>query len=165
MAVKEGRRVTRDLFFIAAALVLFFDQLNKALIVKAVSPGEEVWLIDGILSLTLTYNTGAGFGILQGARWFLAAFSLAVVVAIVVLHRRIIHDQVQAFLYALVLGGAASNMIDRVMVGAVVDFIDFQVWPAFNLADAALTVGVIGLIAHAWWVERRARMFGKTVRR
>ena len=135
-----------------SAAVIAADLLSKALIVATLREGDG-WAVTGFLSLVLTYNTGAAFSFLAGAsgwqRWFFAAIAVIAAVVIVALLRR-----AGSALYctglALILGGALGNLWDRLAIGKVVDFLLFHyagwAYPAFNVADSAITVGAALLI-------------------
>lgn len=126
-----------------AAAVIAADQLTKELALNALSDGP-IHLIDGALSLSLHYNPGGAFGILQGVPGFFLVATLVVAVLILIWARSIPGTAHLAPL-GMVLGGGLGNATDRVVRdtgGRVVDFIDLHVWPVFNLADSAIVVGV-----------------------
>lgn len=127
-------------------LIVFFiaslDQLIKHVMVRLLEDGLIV-LIPSYLDLELVYNTGAGFGILAGQRLFLIFFSCA---AIALLLYYLLRHERYALALSAIVGGALGNLIDRIFRGAVVDYINFSFWPAFNLADSAITLGVIMII-------------------
>jgi signal peptidase II len=134
-----------------AVAVLVADQLTKAAIVAAFRDGGAV-SVTPFFTLILTYNTGAAFSFLAGAsgwqRWFFAGIACAAAIVIVTLLRRGGTKLYCAGL-ALILGGALGNLIDRLLIGKVVDFLLFHYaewsYPAFNVADSAICVGA-GLI-------------------
>lgn len=126
-------------------LVVIFDQLTKYFILKT-NPNLNL----KILKITLIKNTGAGFGILQNQTFLLGIISLIVALLIIIYYKKIPKDTFPHILFALFLGGVIGNLIDRLFRGYVIDFINFGFWPAFNLADAVLTVSVIGLIVYYW---------------
>lgn len=137
-----------------SVLVVVLDQGSKWLAEAALTPYTPVTLIPS-LNLTLMYNEGAAFSFLAGAggwqRWFFAGLAAAVAVVLALWLRRLqATERVTAAGIALVLGGAVGNLIDRVHTGRVVDFIDAYYadwhWPAFNLADSAITLGVALLL-------------------
>jgi signal peptidase II len=148
------REPTMTVWLWLAALTAGLDQATKWL--------AEVWLIPYTplplapsLNLTLMYNEGAAFSFLAGAggwqRWFFASLAAAVTVGLAVwLHRLKATERATAVGIALVIGGAVGNLIDRILTGRVVDFIDVYYadwhWPAFNLADSAITLGVALLL-------------------
>ncbi|RJQ48891.1 MAG: lipoprotein signal peptidase [Gammaproteobacteria bacterium] len=133
-----------------SALVIVLDQFSKYLI----SGSMQLWQsieIAPFFNLTLLHNTGAAFSFLSGAggwqRWFFTVIALAVSAVIILWLKRLpAADKWQAAALSLILGGALGNVIDRVRFGYVVDFLDFHYrqwhWPAFNVADSAITAGV-----------------------
>lgn len=136
-----------------AAGVIVFDQLTKLAVLRTFSLGERVE-ITSFFNLVLVYNQGAAFSFLSDAggwqKWFFVALALAVSAWIVVMLHRESGKRLQSFALALILGGALGNVIDRLLYGAVVDFLDFYWgtahWPAFNVADSAISVGAAVLI-------------------
>lgn len=129
-----------------AALVVLLDQLSKRWIERNLPLYESlapIPALDGFFTITHFTNTGAAFGLLRDQNLLFVAIALVVVASIVVYSRYLPHDKwlVQLAL-GLQLGGAVGNMIDRVRQGHVTDFIYFHFWPAFNVADAAIVVGV-----------------------
>ena len=143
-----------------AAAVLVADLATKAAIVAAFRDGGER-VVTGFFSLILTYNAGAAFSFLAGAdgwqRWLFAAIAVAATVLIVALLRRGGSALYCAGL-ALILGGAIGNLWDRLAIGKVVDFLLFHyaqwAWPAFNVADSAITVGAALLIVDSFRARR-----------
>jgi signal peptidase II len=132
-----------------AAIVLVVDQLSKALVLTFLAPGAphaEVVIVPGLLRLYYVENTGAAFGLFQGKNPLLAFLAFGVVVALVVWFRELVRFWLGALALGLQLGGAVGNLIDRFRHGFVVDFIDFSFWPTFNLADSAITIGVLMLL-------------------
>jgi signal peptidase II len=136
---------------VTALLVILADQATKLAIVASFQRGEQVDVLGSILRLGHARNSGAVFGILRSSGNYFAVFSLVAAAAIVVVIflARTSSTLIKIAL-GLVLGGALGNLIDRIRLGAVVDFIDLGVngvrWPSFNVADLAITVGVITLI-------------------
>jgi signal peptidase II len=140
------------LFVSLAGCVLGLDQVTKALVSAALRLHESRPIIPGLLSFTLVHNTGAAFGILAGERsplrtgFFLVVSVLALGVVLWLLWRLRPGQKVEAVALSLIFGGAVGNVIDRVRLGKVIDFIDLFYgsyhWPAFNAADAAISVGV-----------------------
>ena len=125
-------------------MVLTADRVTKVLAERSLQDGA-VELIPGVLDLRYTTNPGGAFGLFGGIPWLFASISAAVIVAIVIASRRLPATS-SAIGLGLVLGGALGNMVDRAIrgpafSGEVVDFIDLQVWPIFNLADSAIMIG------------------------
>jgi signal peptidase II len=133
--------------------IILADLLSKAWMLAAFHLHESR-AVTSFFNLVLVMNPGASFSFLAGAggwqKWFFSALALAVSVWLIVLIRRHAQERLRPAAFSLVLGGALGNLIDRLRFGAVVDFLDFHFagwhWPAFNVADAAITVGVILLL-------------------
>jgi signal peptidase II len=134
-----------------AAIVILFDQLSKILIVRLFTLGEELPLTS-FFNLTLAYNKGAAFSFLatQGGwqRYFFTALGLAATGFIIFLLKKHAGQRLFCWALALIAGGAIGNVVDRVVHGHVIDFLDVHfTWmghfPAFNIADSAITLGAI----------------------
>jgi signal peptidase II len=126
------------------ALVVALDQIAKGLVESNLVPGEQVDLL-GALSLTLAHNRGVAFGLASGGGALLVALSLVALGFVGFLFAR---DPSRPWMWlavGLLAGGALGNLIDRVLAGEVTDYVDFLSWPPFNLADVAVTLGVVAL--------------------
>lgn len=148
-----------------AALVLFgtaagtytLDRITKVWAERTL-PDDPIDLIQGVLTLRFTTNSGGAFSLFQDIPWFFVVVSTAISLLIVLTAFR--HsDLVVASSLGLVLGGAVGNLTDRFVrgsgsLGDVVDFIDLHVWPVFNLADSAIVIGAVLLAVTSW---RRSR--------
>lgn len=136
-----------------AAVAVAADQITKAIALAALDDGRSRPVIDGVLHWTLQRNPGAAFGIFQRAPVLFTVLAIGIVVFILAIAPRV-KDTLNAVALGLVLGGALGNLGDRLFRppgpfrGRVIDFIDFRVWPTFNLADVAVVVGA-GLLAIA----------------
>ena len=145
-----------DAALITAAVVVVADQASKQIVVESIPRGDAVGAFPG-LQIVNARNTGVAFGALEGGGWVLAiliGLSLALLLVYFALHRE------QRWLWlavGLLLGGALGNLADRAREGAVIDFIDPVAWPAFNLADTCIVVGVLALLYAAEGRSRRAR--------
>ena len=143
-----------------SALLVVLDQLSKFAMARVLASGNGIE-VTPFFNLVLVYNRGAAFSFLSSAsgwqREFFIAVALIASVWIVYLLRRHPRQTLFCFALSLILGGAVGNVIDRVLLGAVVDFLDFHVagwhWPAFNVADSAITGGALLLI----WDSLRPR--------
>ncbi|MFQ6057262.1 MAG: signal peptidase II [Anaerolineae bacterium] len=129
-----------------ALSVFAADQVSKYLVLRYLKVGESwnpVPLLRGLFSVTHVVNSGAAFGLFPDQGTLFVVIAVVVVVAIVAYYRYLPTDRwlVRASL-GLQLGGALGNLLDRLHYGYVVDFIDFKVWPVFNLADSAIVIGV-----------------------
>ncbi len=139
------------LFFLAAILSFALDQLSKIGVRRALSVGETRDLWPGVIHLEHVQNHGAAWGVLSGQKWLLVAFTLLVIGVIVHSAREVTSRGALAALgFGLILGGACGNLFDRIWFGHVTDFFDLdtpiravRTFPVFNVADSALTVGVI----------------------
>lgn len=137
-----------------AVVVVFFDQLTKYIASISLELFQPVAVMP-MFNWTLMHNLGAAFSFLDDAggwqRWFFTVIALVVSVVIVLWMKRLEqHEKWQAVALALILGGAVGNLIDRIWLGYVVDFIQVYYqqwyWPAFNLADSAISIGVAMII-------------------
>jgi len=128
-----------------AALVLAADQIAKAVIEAQLVPGQDVDVL-GPLGLTLSHNTGVAFGLAGGAGAPLVVVTLVALAVVVYLFARNPTRPGMWVAAGLLLGGAIGNLVDRVRADAVTDFIDLPPWPPFNLADMAITAGVVVLV-------------------
>lgn len=131
--------------FLAAGGVFVADRLTKLAVRRALAVGESRPVIPGVLHLTHVQNPGAAFGLLPGQTTVLLLVA-ALTVAALALALRAWREPLARAGSALVLGGAAGNLADRLRTGTVTDFIDLRVWPVFNLADVAIVAGT-GLLA------------------
>ena len=133
--------------FSTALVITALDQVVKRVVVDAMEMGQAIDVVGSVVRLTRTSNTGGAFGLLRGrGNWFIVV-SFVAALAIAALSRQIARGRrVERLAFGLILGGAVGNLIDRVRLGAVIDFIDIggsgYRWPAFNVADSAITIGV-----------------------
>lgn len=151
-----GKKVLKScqsylIFFVVALFVFILDRVSKLLVVNHLYPGEIRPLLDGVIYLTFLRNPGAAFGLFAYQTPYLIAVSLILIVlTVIVAHFTSCQKTLHRGL-AVMLGGAAGNLFDRLQTGYVVDFIDLRFWPVFNFADVAIVAGVfllaIGLIA------------------
>lgn len=146
-----------------SVLVILLDQLTKYMASALLGYYQPVAIIP-LFNLTLMHNTGAAFSFLDDAsgwqRWFFTVIALGVSVFLVLwLKRLTVHEKMQATALALILGGAIGNVIDRIRLGYVIDFLDvyYDKWhfPAFNLADSAITIGAVLIIYDSFFGRSR----------
>jgi signal peptidase II len=136
-----------------AALVVLLDQASKWAIVHLVLQSRRTIEVTGFFNLTLVYNTGVSFGLLGGPApwkpWVLSGVALVIVIVLLAWLRKQ-GGTLLLLAGGLVAGGAIGNVIDRLRLSAVIDFLDFHVagwhWPAFNVADSAIFIGVVLLV-------------------
>lgn len=165
-AKKKKKKYNRRflMIFIITLSVLFTDQLAKLLATRNLLLNQSVPLIKGIFHLTLIHNRGAAFGILKNHT---PLFIFISILAIILIYFAIQNNKSRMYSFhpvrniasakecgkisngvynislALILSGALGNLVDRLRLGYVIDFLDFRIWPVFNLADSAITIGAI----------------------
>lgn len=152
-------------WLLLAGLIVIGDQLSKFAILDSLQYGQRLVLIPGWFDLTLVYNTGAAFSFLASAggwqRWFFVGIGVGATLFILWMLARHPGQRLFSFALSLIMGGAVGNVIDRLLHGKVVDFLlvyrDPWYWPAFNVADSAITVGAVFLIVDEFRRVRRAR--------
>ena len=142
-------------WLILSALVVLVDQVTKILAVKYLVGRPPVVVVPGFFDFSLVYNTGAAFGLLNNAEgwqnfFFIGVATLVSLFLVVSLYRMNRSDIQIAMAFALILGGAVGNVVDRIQQGYVVDFIHWFYqdwhWPTFNIADSAITIGAVLLV-------------------
>ena len=149
-------------WYALALLVALLDQLTKFMVSASFRYGEAR-AYGSFFNLVLTHNRGAAFSFLASAagwqRGFFIAIAVVAILVIGVLLARHAGEKLFCLALSLILGGAIGNVIDRIALGYVVDFLDFHVagwhWPAFNLADSAITAGAVLLVADSLWPGAR----------
>lgn len=147
------RDLTRSQFDIFLAimttvLIVFIDRLTKLFFSDLLMHGESLPIIRNVLHMTMVHNTGIAFGFFKD---YGATFIVIPIVAIFLLAFNIYYyrqnnealSRAYIVAFSLILGGAIGNLIDRIVYGYVIDFIDFRIWPVFNIADSAITIGAI----------------------
>jgi len=142
--------------------VLLLDQITKSLVSNYLELYESIEVMDGFLSITYIRNTGAAFGILSKAdqsfrQPFFIIFSVTAMIILLILFLKI-EATVLKSSFSLIFGGAMGNLIDRIRWGEVIDFIDIHWhswhWPAFNIADSAISIGVILIVLDSFFRKR-----------
>ncbi len=131
------------LFWIVTLFSVTLDQLTKLAVSLFLEEGVSHSLIPGIFHLTLVHNQGIAFGLFndQGSL-LLVLIAASVLILLVFSFRSMANDRFHQMIYGFIIGGAIGNLIDRFRLGYVVDFLDFRIWPVFNLADTWITIGV-----------------------
>ena len=147
------------------SLVVLIDQITKIWVDKTMRVYESTPIVSGLLDLHYIRNTGAAFGFLSGSHagfripFFILVSSVAIGIILFLFHKLEESEVMMPLALSLVLGGAIGNLIDRIRLGAVIDFILFHYkafqWPAFNVADIGITVGVTLLVLKIFLFERR----------
>ena len=147
------RRPNWPLFIGLAAAVVVFDQATKALVTSALQPGESRPILGDLLRIVFSQNSGALFGLFKDNAVMFGIVSLGVIALIVAYHGRAGGSTFMTVTLGLLLGGAIGNMLDRLRLGYVVDFVDGGIgslrWYTFNVADAAISFAIVLLIVAA----------------
>ena len=155
----ESRNRWTAILFLISLLVITLDQISKTWIRTNLSPGESLFHT-GFFRITLVHNSGAAFGLFQGYSFaltiiaFLGIAFLFVYIFIIYPRYHLLDTVPNRIAIGLILGGTVGNLIDRLRFGMVTDFIDFTYWPAFNVADSAVTVGALLFACSVIYVTR-----------
>ncbi|MCY4087045.1 MAG: signal peptidase II [Actinomycetia bacterium] len=162
VSVAKRSLAARPAHWVALAAVslsgIVADQLTKAIIVRELELGEAIHLV-GPLYLHHVQNSGIAFGLFQNATWAVTILTVVAVVWMVTYFTRAgARHPLLPVALGFLIGGSVSNLVDRFRLGRVTDFIDPQHWPAFNLADVFITVGVLLLLVTIVAVEHRPRL-------
>ncbi len=133
------------MIFIIVLSVLSLDQLSKFLIAKNLFLHQSVPVISGIFHITLVRNRGAAFRMLKNQIYLFILTSIAAIILIFLnlKEQRGKRFDIYSLSLSLILAGALGNLIDRLRFGCVIDFLDFRIWPVFNVADSAITIGAV----------------------
>ena len=131
-------------------LVVLLDQITKYFVVTKMYFEESIPIINKIFYLTYITNTGTAFGKLQQYGSILLIFSvIAILILSLIVFKQKNIPKINLIAFSMILGGAIGNVIDRILRGSIVDFLDFRIWPIFNIADSAITIGIALLIIHS----------------
>ena len=152
------------IYYGIALLIIALDQWTKWLVLKNMELGERISVIDPYLGWLSHRNRGAAWGMLEGQMWLFAVITVAVIIGILYFFHKHAKGQPLFQLSLMVLlGGAVGNFIDRMLRGEVVDFVDVLIpvinydFPIFNVADAALTIGVVLMIIYIIYDEKQQK--------
>jgi signal peptidase II len=130
---------------VVAAGVLALDQATKAIVRGSIGRGERVDVIPGV-DLINTRNTGVAFGLFSGGGALVAIVAAVALIALLAFFFTHLGRRLVWLPTGLLIGGATGNLLDRAIEGSVTDFVDLPLWPAFNVADASITIGVLALL-------------------
>lgn len=133
------------MIFVIALIIVLLDQSAKFFVSKILLYNQSIPVIKGVFHITLIHNRGAAFGILKNQVPLFIFTSIFAIILIYISLRNGHNKRLSLYSVSLtfILAGAIGNLIDRVFLGYVIDFLDFRVWPVFNIADSAITVGAI----------------------
>jgi len=140
------------MFWIVAVSVFTVDRVTKLAILNSFALGESISILP-FLSLTYVQNTGTAFGLFKNASALFLIFASLVSAYILYTYRR--YSGITLAALALLLAGALGNLLDRILYGSVIDFVNFHVWPVFNIADSAIFIAIILLLFHELVQKRR----------
>jgi len=142
--------------YLIALILLFVDQLSKYVIRQNMSLAESIPVINRVFHITYVENKGIAFGLFPQGHFLFIVISLIIILAIVFFARKkIIKSLKEKVCLGLVLGGALGNLVDRLRFGFVIDFLDFRIWPVFNLADSGVCIG--GILMVFFLLKKRTR--------
>jgi signal peptidase II len=132
---------------LVVAGIIFLDRVTKIFFTDLLSVNESLPIFANILRMTLVHNTGIAFGLFrnQGLVFFVIPFIALVLLIFNIFYYKNNGDLSRMYIvgFSLILSGAIGNLVDRIMYGYVIDFIDFRIWPVFNIADCAITIGAV----------------------
>ncbi|MDO8734510.1 MAG: signal peptidase II [Elusimicrobiota bacterium] len=138
----------KSIIIIVAVFIL--DQITKYFIVKNFYFGESIVVIENVFHITYITNTGTAFGMLQKYGNILLAFSVVAIILISILvFKQKTRLAAHSLALSFILGGASGNLFDRIFRGEIIDFLDFRIWPIFNVADSSITIGIILLFLYS----------------
>ena len=149
---QKKKRISSAVSILSIFLILLADQLSKAAISSRLSEGQSIPIIRDALHLTFVKNTGAAFGLFKDSTYFFSAVSIIATVMIgailikAIRSGKFAENLLYSFSLVLIMAGAMGNLIDRLTLRYVIDFIDVRIWPVFNIADSSITIGTALLI-------------------
>ncbi len=142
---QKRSRLDLVIFAVATLCIIGFDRLSKIFFSGILDINESLIVIRNVLHFTLVHNTGIAFGLFKDSGSVFVVIPLiltGLLIYNIYYYRNSAHlTRTYIVAFSLILGGAIGNLIDRVTLGYVIDFIDFRIWPVFNLADSAITIG------------------------
>lgn len=141
-------------FWLCLAAVAAVDQWSKWMVGMSLTPGQSVVAVPGVMWFTYVFNRGAAFSMMQGQTVFFVVAAALVILALITYNLLAKPAPVLQLITGMMAGGAVGNLLDRCRLGHVVDFIDFRVWPVFNVADMAIVCGGVLLVIYFMWFDR-----------
>ena len=139
--------------FLIAFLIIIIDQISKFLIRNNIDLNSSISIINNVFHLTYISNTGSVFGLLKNVAFIniiLIVVSFIVIGVLTYYILKLKDEKSLPIALGLILGGTIGNLIDRIFFGHVIDFLDFRIWPIFNVADSAITISIIFLVFYFW---------------
>lgn len=141
------------MFYIIIIFFVGLDQIIKMIIDSNFYPGQSIPVIKDFFHLTYVRNSGAGFGILSGQRIFLIIITLIILILLIIYRYKNKENILLNIGISFIVAGAIGNLVDRLRLSFVIDYLDFRIWPVFNLADIIVNIGVGLLILYIWKYE------------
>lgn len=143
-------------FFLTVLLTILVDQLTKWAVQTHMFLGQSFPFLGHVVYLTYIRNTGGAFSIFYGRNLFFIIVGCLVLVAMLIFIKSILRlNKLWLFSLGLIAGGTVGNLLDRIRLGSVVDFIDFRFWPVFNAADSAITIGMVILALNVLFTKEK----------
>jgi signal peptidase II len=142
----------KSMLYLIICFIIIIDQWVKNLITEHFKINESIPVIEDVFHMTYVQNSGAGFGLLSGHNNLFIIINIIIIISLIIYryyHRAPFPD----LPLGLIIGGAVGNIVDRLRWGYVIDFLDFRIWPVFNLADTSIVLGVALFIIYFWKVE------------
>lgn len=147
MGAQNPSRQNIIISLLTVIAIVFFDRATKIFFSDTLSLGESIPVVRNVLHFTLVHNTGIAFGLFknQGIVFIIIPIIAVVLIAFNIYYHRNNTEVSRMYMigFSLILAGAIGNLVDRITFGYVIDFIDFRVWPVFNIADSAISVGTV----------------------
>ncbi|MFH0753466.1 MAG: signal peptidase II [Candidatus Omnitrophota bacterium] len=152
-----------SVFLATVVTIVAADRFTKCFFSSILQPGESIPVIKKIFHFTLVFNTGIAFGLFKDNGF---VFLIIPLIAVILLGYNLYYyytvgelDTVYVLGFSLILGGAIGNLVDRIMIGHVIDFIDLRIWPVFNIADSAITIGACLVLLKCFFPKPIKRFF------
>src|SRR3989344_546730 len=133
--------------------IILIDRVTKIFILK-LDEGMSIPIIENFFHISFIYNTGAGFGTFQNSAFFLTIFSIVILIGAIYYFFKT-KNRLLRIMISVLIAGIVGNLTDRLLYGKVIDFIDLRIWPIFNIADMAITLGILSIIAYLWVNDRK----------
>lgn len=144
------------MFYVVLLLTFILDQASKMFIMATMYRGQSIPVFEDIFHITFILNPGAAFGMLANRTVFFVVVTVLVIAGVVIFQWKSGRKRgLLPWSLGLIAGGALGNLVDRVRFGEVVDFLDFRIWPVFNLADSAIVVGAGLLLIFLWKADNK----------
>ena len=151
--------------FILSFIILLIDQLSKIILDKVLILGKSIKIFDKFLYITKVYNDGISFSLLTGKRYLIIIISIIILIFLYFYMKKFKENKRNIIAFALLIGGLLGNLIDRIIYGYVIDFIDFYIfnynYPIFNIADVCICIGVFILLYSIYLGENNENSSGR----